>query len=282
MKPIHRRALALSVAAGAAVLAGAVWGAPIRLAPQAGTYAYHYEVSENIVGTGLRGYRTDFDLVVNRDGSIDAIVRAGEEFDGKTWKAVTTTADCRAKMHGSQQALARAKLWPLPNGAASGLGASFLDTCAPSGVFFPLTDILNVAVIAVSGRFGVDKLRKVGDTAHYDGFTATYDRNGEALKEVTHGGMVKLAELDAKHTVIDWAPDPADLDLDDHTPQGQLVHLKGTEHYAFRLELGRRSGALVRARTTYDDLDMTVHMAGLPDDKAPKQKISRVVTVEPR
>jgi hypothetical protein len=285
MKPTHRRALALnlaaSLAASATAFAGAACSEPLRLKPQPGTYAYRYAVDENIVGTGMRGYRTDFDLVVGRDGSIDAVIRASQEFDGKTWNKVTPADDCRAKMHAPKDALAQARLWPLAAGAAGGLGAQFLDACAPSGVFFPLTDILNVAVISVSGRFGVDKLHKAGDTARYDGFTANYDRNGETLKEVAHGGAVKLIALDRKHTVIDWEPDMADLDLDEHAG-GQLIHLNGTEHYAFRLELDRHTGALVRARTTYDDLDLTVHMAGLPEGQAPKQKISRTVTIEPR
>ncbi len=281
MKPIHRRALALSLAAGVTGLAGAAWCAPIRLAPKPGNYAYRYAVDENIVGTGMRGYRTDFDLMANADGSIDAVIRASKEFDGKTWNTVTVADDCRAKMHAPPGALARARLWPLAEGAATGLGSQFLDVCAPAGVFFPFTDILNVAVITVSGRFGADKLKKTGDTAHYDGFTATYDRNGEGLKEVTHGGTVKLVALDGRRTVIDWAPEPADLDLDEHA-QGQPIHLHGTEHYAFELELDRRTGALIRAHTTYDDLDLLVQMAGLPADKAPRQKITRTVTIEPR
>jgi hypothetical protein len=149
-------------------------------------------------------------------------------------------------------------------------------------VFFPLTDILNVAVIATSNRFGVEKLKKAGDTAAYPAFTAHFDRADETLTETAHGGEVKLVSLDKRTAVIDWSPAPADLDLTEHPAPAQTVNLKGTEHWAFRLEFDARTGALLRARTTYDDLDLKVKLDGVPADKAPRVAITRAVTVEPR
>jgi hypothetical protein len=90
-----------------------------------------------------------------------------------------------------------------------------------------------------------------------------------------------LVSLDDRTAVLDWAPALADLDLVEH--QGaQPLTLKGTEHYAFRVEIDQRTGVIVRAHTTYDDLDLLVQMAGLPADKAPRVKITRAVTIEPR
>src|ERR1019366_6862241 len=100
-------------------------------------------------------------------------------------------------------------------------------------------------------------LGRVGDEVRYQGFIGAFDRAGQTMKETSHGGKLSLISLRNDRATIDWAPDPADLDLTQLGPQGQPLNLQGTEHWAFRLEIDSRSGALVRARTTYDDLDLT-------------------------
>jgi hypothetical protein len=280
MTSIHRAALALSLTA----LAGGAAAAPPQwLKPAPGRHTYRYEVTEVVNGQLHSAYRTDFDLEVTRDGTVEAVIlKAEQAADGKTFTAVPVSEDCKTHMRAPRNGVARATLWPLSPEVAKAMGDDFLDTCAPPGVFFPLTDILNVAIIPVSGRFGVEHLERVGDTAHYEGFTAAFDRAGEGLKETTHGGEVRLVSMSAKVATIDWAPALADLDLRDRGPNGEPLFLQGTEHWAFRLELDRRTGALIRAHTTYDDLDLTIRLPNVPEGKQPKVKISRTVSIEPR
>ncbi|HEY3814812.1 MAG TPA: hypothetical protein VGL66_16460 [Caulobacteraceae bacterium] len=275
-------ALSLAVCATAALPAAAQATQTIRYRPVPGVHAYHYEVIETVNGQPTHAYRTDFDLQVNRDGSIDAIVRSAQESDGKTWSPVKLTDDCLAKMHAPKGGIATARIWPTTKDPSAAMGNSFLDLCAPPAVFFPLTDIVNVVVISVADAKLPSELRKPGDTAHFAGFTAHYDRAGEGLTETTHGGVTTLESVDAKVATLKWAPALADLDLSEHTAQGQAMKMIGVEHWSFRVEIDRHTGALIRAKTPYDDLDLTVHMQGLPEDKAPKVKIVRVVTIEPR
>ncbi|HEY1606721.1 MAG TPA: hypothetical protein VGF77_14105 [Allosphingosinicella sp.] len=246
-----------------------------RTIPVPGVHHYLYEVIETINGARRDGWRTEFDLV-SASGAVDAVVRKTYHFTDKGWEPVTADAACRAAMHGGADSLARVRLWPMPAGSAPKLDASFLDTCAPPGVFFPLTDILNVAVIPSSPTFHAQDLREVGQSARYEGFEAAFDRAGEAIKETTHGGEVRLAALDPHRAVIDWRPDPADLELNERAQKPPMT-LKGTEHWAFRVELDRASGAILRAQTTYDDLDLAI--VGAPPN-VPRVKITRSVLIE--
>lgn len=248
-----------------------------RVKPLPGAHHYLYEVIETVNGARHGGWRTEFDLV-SANGNVDAVVRNTSQFTAKRWEPVTVEAACRTAMHGGADSLARVRLWPLPAGSTAKLGASFLDTCAPPGVFFPLTDILNVAVIPYSLTFHTQDLRAVGQSERYEGFEAAYDRGGEAIKETTHGGEVRLAALDPHRAVIDWRPDLADLELTEGAQKPPMT-LKGTEHWAFRLELDRASGAILRAQTTYDDLDLAI--VGAPPN-VPRVKITRSVLIEPR
>jgi hypothetical protein len=281
MKTNLKRALALALALSAC--ASAVAAAPkLTLTPKPGVHAYRYEVEEIVNGAQQQRYRVDFDVEAGRTGDVWAVIRSAQEKPGTgDWREVKVDDACRTKMRGGKDSLARVKLWPSHASTANALGPDFLDNCAPPAVFFPLTDILNVVVIPLSASFSTSKVTKVGDVAHFDGFTAVFDRTGETLKEVTHGGDTTLIALDEHKAVLDWAPALADLDLVEH--QGaQPLSLKGTEHWAFRLDIDQRTGAIVRAHTTYDDLDLLVQMAGVPADKAPRVKISRTVSIESR
>jgi hypothetical protein len=275
MKTKIRIALAAALAATAAAAAYADGPAPVRAIPAPGVRHYLYEVIETVNGARHGGWRTEFDFV-SSNGAIDAVVRKTSSFNGKIWEPVTVDDACRAAMHGSADSLARVRLWPLPPEAARKLDSTFLDTCAPAGIFFPLTDILNVAVIPASPSFRTRELRQVGQTLHYEGFEAAFDHAGEAIKETSHGGEVRLAALDPRRAVIDWRPDLADLEMTERAQKPPMT-LKGTEHWAFRLELDRASGAIVRAETIYDDLDLAI--VGAPPG-APKVKISRSVLIE--
>ncbi len=60
------------------------------------------------------------------------------------------------------------------------------------------------------------------------------------------------------------------------------VMLRGVECYAFSVEIDTISGALRRAATMADALDLAVEVPGLPADKAPHVAVTREVTIEPR
>jgi hypothetical protein len=260
------------IAIAAALLAAS---APFPAVPAPGTHHYLYEVVETINGARRDGWRTEFDLVASK-GTVDAVVRRSARFTAKGWEPVAVDDSCRAAMHGDRSSLARVQLYPMSQATAKDLGASFLAPCAPAGIFFPLTDILNVAIIPMSPRFRTSELRSVGQSLRYPGFEAAFDRAGEAIRERSNGGAVALAALEPGRAVIDWRPDLADIDLVERANTPPLA-LKGTEHWAFRVEVDRKTGMLLRASTSYDDLDLTI--VGAPASM-PHVRIGRSVLIE--
>jgi hypothetical protein len=191
---------------------------------------------------------------------------------------VSTDAACAKAMGAKPGRLATVRLSPLSVEQAK-LGDAFLATCAPAAVFFPLTDILNIALIQSSDRFHASDLKSVGQANAFPGFSTSLDRAGIAMQESSDGGQVSLASLDDRHATIDWKPDVAKLDLVEQNG-GQAVKLDGTEHFAFRLVIDARTGWLERANSLYDDLDMTVAVPNVPADKSPRVVVKRVVTIE--
>jgi hypothetical protein len=278
MMNIVRKGLHGAVAAASLLAGTAGWaGPPFRQAAAPGVHHYRYTVVQTINHSEQRGYRVDFDLASAADGSVDAILLSSEALAGGHWTQTIVDPACRSAMHGNADSLARARLWPLAPAAAAHMGNDFLDTCAPGGVFFPLTDILNAVVIPISPSFGTGALRRQGQSVHYAGFTAAFDRAGEGLHEVADGGEVRLAALDRRQAVIDWLPQTAQLDLVERSGPSPVT-LHGTEHWSFRIVLDRRTGVLLDAHTLYDDLDLTVVGAR----GAPHVPISRMVTIVPR
>jgi len=268
--PAARSALALALALAA--------GAAAAQTPR--PTIYRYEASESLNGTIQSAYRVDFELARDRRGGLEAIVLRAEAADhGGEFKPVTASETCRAAMHAPPGGLARVRLWPTAGDPAEPLGAAFLDLCAPDGVFFPLTDIVNVALIPISPRFEVRRLRRVGQTARFPAFTARFGRNGRQFEEVVAGGEVALVARAPGRDTVEWRPDAARLTIREPTPQGEML-LLGAEHWAFRVGFDPRSRLLASARAIYDDIDMTAQVPGLPADKAPRLKITRQVTIE--
>jgi hypothetical protein len=250
---------------------------PFRQAPTPGVRHYRYTVVQTINANIVRGYRVDFDLESGRDGSIDAILLSSEALDGAHWTATAIDPTCRTAMHGTATSLARARLWPIGADIAASLGNGFLDTCAPPGIFFPLTDIINAVIVPLAQNFRASALRRQGQSVRYPGFTAAFDRAGEGLHEVSDGGEVRLTRLERDQAVIDWLPDIARLEIVERSGPTPVT-LHGTEHWAFRIVLDRHSGVILDAHTLYDDLDLTV--ADMPG--APPARIARTVRIAPR
>lgn len=246
-----------------------------RTFPVAGLQHYRYQVIQTINGNTQKGYRTEFDLEA-KGGMLFAVVRSTSDLENGVWKAVVPDAACRKAMKGSQNTLARAQLYPTNPNADQELGAGFLDRCAPPAVFFPLTDILNVAVLPMPRTFRASELHSPGDSVTFPGFEAEYDRAGERLKETAQGGEMRLALLDQHRATLEWRPLPAKLMLVERAMVPPMT-MDGTEHWAFRVEVDRRSGMIERASTLYDDLDLKI--GGAPDNVR-HMRIARNVTIE--
>ncbi|MFL6727687.1 MAG: hypothetical protein ACJ8FS_14405 [Sphingomicrobium sp.] len=248
-----------------------------RTAPTPGVRHYVYQVDQTINGTIHKGYRSDFDLET-KSGAVFADIRSTAELVNGAWKPVVPDPGCRKELNGGPASLARLQLYPIDPAKAHDLGASFLALCAPPAVFFPLTDILNVVVIPLGTPFGASKLRKVGDKISFQGFDAGYDRAGEELLEKAHGGETRLVALDFPRATLEWRPLPAELTLVEKTMNPPTT-MQGSEHFAFRLDIERKTGAIERATTIFDDLDLKI--VGAPDN-VPHVRISRTVTIERR
>ena len=243
--------------------------------------SYRYEAREIAPGS-TKGYRVDFRLrSAGNGGELVEIVRS-QTLDGKDWKPVTVDPACAQALHARPGEHATIALYPLSADQAK-LGDAFMAPCAPAGVFFPLTDILNVVLILASDRFHVRDLKMPGQSAAFSGFSTRLDRLGVTMAESSDGGTVGLVSLDKSRGVIAWKPSPAKLDLVDHdgAGPGKPVHLSGTEHFAFRVVVDRPAGALERADTLYDDLDLAVVLPNLPAEKYPHLAVRREVTITP-
>jgi hypothetical protein len=259
----------------AAMFAATAGGAPYRQVPAPSVHHYVYQATETAAGGPLHGYRTEFDLEYS-GGAVTAIIRSATVVDGNSSKPVELDAACRTAMHGDATSLARVRLMPLPK-AAKPLGEPFLSMCAPAGIFFPLTDILNVVLIP-STHFNAPGLKTVGQSLPFPAFDAEFDRAGIAIKETASGGEISLVSVDPNRTVLEWKPALADLEIFEHSNKPS-IRLRGTENFAFRTEIDRNSGTIIRAATTYDDLNMKI--VGAPDSM-PNVKIVRAASIEPR
>jgi hypothetical protein len=212
-----------------------------------------------------------------------AVLRKAESASGDVWSTPTVDAACRKALHGHGHELARVTLAPVSPEVAASLGDAFMAMCAPAAYFFPITDVLNVTVIQTQPTFHLAELTGAGMSARYDRFETRLDRLGVAIVAASPGGRVTLSALDGHTATVDWTPEPMQISIVRHAAAGAPeVTLRGEERFAFRLEIDPASGALRRAATTGDTLDLVVTMPGVPADKAPHIAITREVTIEPR
>ena len=277
-RPKWARMTAAVLAAGAACAEASDFS--FRTSATPGVRHYRYQSVERAQGQPDKRYRVDFDLVTGPDGSVTALLLKAESASGDTWSTPSVDKDCRQALHARGRELARITLAPLSPEAAT-LGVEFMAMCAPAAYFFPITDILNVSLIQTQPKFHLDDLSAMGASARFEGFDVKFERLGVAIAASSPGGEIRLSALDAKLMTVDWSPDPMQIQIihrkAEETPE---VSLSGVEHYAFRVEIDSTSGALKRATTTADNLDLMVAVPGLSPDKAPRLKIVRDVSIE--
>jgi hypothetical protein len=268
------RATAAGILAALMAVAPTASAAPWRTPPTAGSHLYRYEVQETGAGPA-GGYRTDFRLRADGKGGYWAEIIRSATYDGKAWTPVAVDAACAKAMNARPGELARVKLTPL-SADAMALGDAFLDRCAPDGVFFPLTDILNVAIIVGGQALGGAALKAPGDTAPAPALNAVVQRADVQLTETAPSVEAAFVSLEDGRASVDWKPGPAALDL---TRQigGQPLHLKGVEHFAFRATVDARTGVLEEAHTLYDDLDLAIVAPG--GAQAPRLALHRAATI---
>jgi len=254
--------------------------AAFRIIATEGVRHYTYTSSEKTPGQPEKRYRVDFDLATGSDGSVTAVLLKAESAVGDTWSTPAVDAACRRALHGDGHALARITLAPL-SPEATKLGEEFMTMCAPAAYFFPLTDILNVSLVQTSPKFRLADLKTTGARARFEGFDTKLERLGIAIAASSPGGEILLHDMNPGVLTIDWTPDPMQIEIINRkTDTRPEVNLKGVERYAFRLEIDPASGALERAATTEDNLDLAVSMPDIPPDKMPRIAISREVAIE--
>lgn len=269
-------AAALSASLAAPALAKPPWRAPWA----AGSRTYRYEATQgNADAAPGAGQRVDFRLVTDAHGGVVAHVLAVDIRSGGAWKPLAVDAGCRRALGAGPGEIAEVRLQPLSPEAAK-LGDAFMATCAPGDLFDPMTDILNVALIIDADQFHARDLTRTGQTISFPGLTTSLDRGDFAMAESSDTGEVTLAALVPATATLDWKPSPSKLDMAKGAGAARLP-MSGTEHFAFRVTLDRRTGLLVEAHTLYDDVEVTVAVPGLPPDKRPHLAIRRVVSITP-
>lgn len=279
MKVVRHLALAAAFASAGCA------SAPFMTPPAPGIGRYVYASTETQAGKSEGRYRMVFDLETSQDRVITALVRSAEEMSDGAWRPAVIDDSCRTMLKAGQGEIARVALFPLTPEAAA-LGSAFMADCAPAALFFPMTDILNVALIFSSPEFGAAGLARPGDSKRFDEFATRFDRLDTAMDARSPGGEIALSALEQSRAMLTWSPDPMELTIVKRGVRGAgpggEVKLRGEERFAFQVEVDRRTGALIRAATISDVLSMTVEIAGLPPDRAPRVEITRAVTIDPR
>lgn len=261
-------------------LAAPAYAQAPRWLPEAGTAPYRYETVTEVPGAPGQRLRIDYDLVTDGKGGAVAVVKAASSAQGTAdWAEIEVEEDCRTAMGGEGSELARVTLWPLTPAAMSKLGPDFLADCAPTELFFPLTDVLNLTLLQNAPDYGMAALARPGDTSATPAHKAAYERLETALDFDAPGGTLKVESLEpARATVIFESSAKVRL-IHRRAYQGADVTLTGTEHSALRLTIDPRTGRLLGAESVRRELDVIM---SLPGDYTQPMKITRTIKVGPR
>lgn len=272
----------LAAVLAAALASAACSTAPFESPPKPGVGRYTYTVKEVAPGQADTGYRVAFDIETTAGPTMTAVVRSAETLSNNAWKPATVDAACAAALKARPGELARIKLFALTK-EESAMGPAFMATCAPPAIFFPMTDILNVALIMASPEFGAATLKQVGEARRFPAFSTSVDRPDTFIDARAPGGDIRLTALEPTRATLEWTADPMAVHVIHRMPGTGDVSLSGTERFGFRLDLDPRTGALIRAATPSDVLDVTIQIPGLPPGApAPRMQITRNVTIDPR
>lgn len=254
---------------------------PALSSPRAGIAHYHYQVTERVPGQSDKSYRMDYDIETSADHGVVAVVRHASELTNGAWQDVQLTSECANALHARSGELARVRLSPLAPAAAQTMNAEFMALCAPPALFYPMTDILNVALVQAAPQFKLSTLRAPGDRARFPAYATQFERLGVAISVAAPGGEVFLETATPDTATVLWTSDPMQLRIIHRATNAEPeITLEGIENYAFRVQIDARTGAVQRAVTTSDALDLAVVLPGAPPNTAPHIRITRDVLIE--
>lgn len=253
----------------------------VRWVPEAGTHGYRYETTTTVPGAPGNGYRLDYDLVSDGKGGIVAVViGAWHRAGAPEWSDAEIDDACRTALHGQGKEFARVTLSPISPATVGNLGPEFMAECAPADIFFPMTDILRVALVQVAPEFGMAKLTKPGQSGRYPGYVTQTERLDTAIDIKSTGGTITFAALVPGRATIDMISDPTPLTLIHRRAySGADVTLTGTETSGFRIEIDPATGVMLGATSTGDKLDVTMSLPGGYSQPLP---VTRETKITPR
>ena len=174
---------------------------------------------------------------------------------------VALTEACRTEFGGAAAALGRIVM-------VEGIDPHrVVPACVSESLFGAVTDILAVLLIQ-HPRFGAQRLRSPGDTAHFTGFTTSWSRAEPEVKVrvAAASGTTSLVTVAGDTTTLRWRPTPMDVTIARRISPQQVALLKGVEHFEVAVTLVR--GEVQHARTLVDELDLSmalVQTAQLPE-----------------
>ena len=92
--------------------------------------------------------------------------------------------------------------------------------------------------------------------------------------------MVKFVALGPDRATLDWVPKPMTVTVITHGGMdGKDLTLNGTEIFGYRIDIDPRTGTLIGAAMTNDNLHLRL---GLPDGRIVPINITREITIAPR
>jgi hypothetical protein len=178
--------------------------------------------------------------------------------------SVTLTDACRAEFGGDPGQLGRVVM-------IDGIDPHrVVPSCVPESLFGAVTDILAVFLIQ-HPRFGVQRLRVAGDTAHFIGFVTSWSRAQPEVKVrvAAASGTTSLVTVAGDTSTLRWRPTPMDVTIARRISPQQVALLKGVEYFEVGVTLVH--GVVQHARTLTDELDLAMALvpaAQLPDPES--------------
>jgi hypothetical protein len=247
-----------------------------RWTPDAGTRAYTLEIVERIATRPDRTTRLDYDLIADGKGSIVAVVRSAETAEGGPAKPIEIDQACRTALDAGPGEVARVTLAPLP--AGDPLAA--IAPCAPPMLFMPLGEVVRVAMVQLAPSFGLASLKRPGQSHRFGPFASHVDRPAMKLDLEAGGGTTRFVRLSRGRATVEWIPDSmrASMINRDAIP-GTTIRGEGSARVAIRLEIDRKTGALLEAASIEDSATL---MLDIKDAPPIRLEVTRQLTVRPR
>ena len=227
----------------------------VRLSRGAGIRSYIFEsVERNPAGAGR--LRVSVTLVTAPDGSETARLTNVERSKNVASEPAPVAIDSTCRRLAGADGGEFARISITPPAPIDRL----LPVCMPEDLFGAATDLLAIFMIQQQPRFRARELTGPGASLPFPGYEATWTRPPAVImaRITSDSGRITVESVDANLARIHWNSSPMTVRiLRDITP-GTRALLYGTEWFAIRLDVDRRSGELQRATTTVDSLSLAM------------------------